>query len=388
MEEIEKEIGLLFGSMYYKKVGFDLLPETDSTQVLHVKVVEDNPAKLKLSFYYDTENSLGLNLNLTFRNLLLKNSRLIVDGFISENPILGLKYLKYMGVDQKGFVYLDVEATRDSRFTGTNLYGQPSDFNYQEFLGNVGLAYTINNSWVFSVETGVLAAKAAPTTNPDSLIKDLQQSQVPIRAIANLNTLDKAVFPTKGTRLHAAASYSFDINLKANVQPEITSVTADEVNEALKVDPYFVYQFSVQQYIPVHPKISLYADAKMDFASTTNIGFNDYVKVGGVAPILQTGAPFWGLYRNQIGLSQMASVSVGFQWNVMGALYLKGKINYLNSKYPMTFFSKNEGDPINFNEVNDPYKFELNGAYLEEVFGFGGEVAYSSPIGPLRALVH
>ena len=91
IEEIQKEIGLLYGSMYYKKVSFQIIPGQDSTgQELHVFVVEDNPAKLKMSFYYDTENSLGINLNLTLRNLLLPNSRLIFDGFISESPILVL----------------------------------------------------------------------------------------------------------------------------------------------------------------------------------------------------------------------------------------------------------------------------------------------------------
>ena len=388
MEDIQKEIGLLFGSMYYEKVGFEILSNTDSTQTLHIKVVEDNPAKLKLSFYYDTENSLGLNVNFTLRNILLKNSRLIFDGFVSENPIVGLRYLKYMGVNQKGFYYADVEATKDSRFTGTNLYGQPSDFNYQEFIGNVGIAYTINNSWVFGIETGFLSAKTTPTSNPDSLIKDIKQSQLPIRAIVDLNTLDKAVFPTKGTRFFTAVNYSFDINQKAKLQDGVTSVTPEEVNNALEVDPYFVYQFTVQQYIPLQSKLSLYVDGKMDFATTTNIGFNDYVKVGGVAPILRTGSPFWGLKRNEIGLTQMASVSFGFQWNIMGALYFKGKINYLNSKYPMDFFYSNDDGPTPFIEANDPNKFELKGELLEEVWGYGGELAYNSPVGPIRALVH
>lgn len=387
IKEIEKEIGLLYGSMYYKKVGFDVVPITDSSQVLLVKVVEDNPAKLKLSFYYDNENSLGLNLNLTLRNLLLKNSRLILDGFISENPILGLKYLKYIGIDQKGFVYAEAEGTKDSRFTGTNLYGQPSDFNYQEFLGSIGVAYTVNNSWIFGLETGYLSAKARPTSNPDSLIKDIYQSAFPLRAYANLNTFDRAVFPTRGTRFFASASYNFDIKMKARLQPEITSITPEEINEGLQLDPYFSYQLSLQQFIPLHPKLSLYLDGKMDFSSSTDVGFNDYAKVGGIAPILKTGTPFWGLKRNEVALIQMASLSFGFQWNVMGALYFRGKLNYLNSKYPMSLFDK-EGTPVNYIESEDPYKFKFKDEYLEEIWGYGGELAYNSPIGPIRALVH
>lgn len=388
IKEIEREIGLLYGSMYYKKVGFEVIPNSDSLQTLYVNVVEDNPAKLKLSFYYDNENSLGLNVNFTLRNLLLKNSRLIFDGFVSENPIFGLKYLKYIGVDQKGFLYADVEGTKDSRFTGTNLYGQPSDFNYQEIIGNIGFAYTVNNSWIFGVETGFLHAKAAPTSNPDSLIKDIQQSSFPLRTYVNLNTLDRAVFPTKGTRFFASVSYSFDINMKASLQPEITSITPEEINAGLQINPYFVYQFSVQQYIPISPKFSLYVDGKLNFTSSSNIGFNDYVKVGGIAPILITGAPFWGLKRNEIGLAQMAAFSTGFQWNIWDALYFRGKLNYLNSKYPMEFFTNNDGDPVNYIETNNPSEFDLKGETLEEIWGYGGELAYNSPIGPIRAIVH
>lgn len=387
IEQIEKEVGLLFGSMYYKKVGFEIIPNSDSAQTLQVKVVEDNPTKLKLSFYYDTENSLGLNVNLTLRNVLLKNSRLILDGFISENPVLGLKYLKYMGVDQKGFIYTDIEATRDSRFSDNNSYGQPTDFNYQELIGSVGLAYTMNNSWIFGIESSFLTARATPTTNPDSLVKDIQQRSNPLLAFVNLNTFDKAVFPTKGTRLYAGASYSFNIEMEAKLRPEITSITSEEINEGLELDPYFLYQFSVQQYLPVHSKVSLYVDGKMDFSSSANIGFNDYIKVGGVAPILRTGSPFWGLGRNELALVQMASVSAGFQWNVAGGLYFKGKVNYLNTKYPMSLFGVNN-DPENYIQSENPNEFELNGEYLEDIWGYGGEIAYDSPIGPIRALVH
>tara|TARA_R110002050_G_scaffold149463_1_gene276022 strand:+ start:53743 stop:56085 length:2343 start_codon:yes stop_codon:yes gene_type:complete len=388
MKHIEKEIGLLYGSMYFKKVGFEVIPNKDSTQNLLIKVVEDNPAKLKLSFYYDTENSLGLNVNLTLRNILLKNSRLIFDGFVSENPIFGLKYLKYIGVDQKGFLYTEGDVTIDNRFSGTNLYGQPSTFKYREFIGNIGLAYTINNSWVFAAETGILSAKASPTSNPDSLIADLFQSQIPLRGLVKLNTFNKAVFPTKGSKISMSVSYSMNVNVTANLQPDVTSITKDEINNRLKLRPYFMYRFSAQHYFPVRPKLSLYVDGKLDFATSSDIGFNDYQKIGGIAPILRTGTPFWGLNRNDFALTQMAAFSVGFQWNIAGELYFKGKLNYLNSKYPMEFFAKKDKNPVDLIESNDPNKFKFNEEYLEEIWGYGGELSYNSPIGPLRTMVH
>ncbi len=376
--EVSRRIGLLYGSIYYKKVGFQLVPLADGTQELQVQIVEDNPAKLKLSFYYDNENSIGLNLNATLRNLALKNSRLIFDAFISENPIIGLKYLKYFGQNQQSFVFGDIKYTKDARFQWENYYNQVANYNYREFNTNIGVAYTVDNSFLAAISVGLVEATMKPNTNPDTVISSYKQSHVPIRVGLSYNTLDKVVFPSKGFKASANISYLTDNNQTATIQSGFNDFTQDQINEVLKVDPHLLFNIAIQEYILITKRLSLYADARLEMASVDKIGFNEYSFVGGIAPILNSGAPFWGLARNELKPSQLGMVSAGFQWNVWGNLFVKGKANYLNTKYPMAWFFTGERET----------QFDLYGETHNGIFGFGGEIAYNSPIGPLRLVLH
>ncbi len=377
-QEVARKIGLLYGSLYYKKVSFELVPQTDSTQQLQVNVVEDNPAKLKLSLYYDSENSIGINANVTVRNLALENSRLIFDGFLSENPILGVKYLKYMGLDQQAFLYADFRYTKDSNYQWENLYGQPAGFNYNELIGQLGFAYTFDNNFLLGASYGVLGAKANPTTNPDTIIDQWRQKQNPLHFVATYNSFDKAVFPTRGFKGHAYASYHFNINHTAKLRPDYVGIPQELVDEIVHVDPYYMFRVSMQHFIPVSKNVSMYWDARLDMGSQDEIGFNEHSKIGGIAPILNSGVPFWGLTRNELNISQLSILSAGCQWNISGGLFLKGKVNYLNSQYPMELI---------YGE-NRQNTFELYGKMRTELWGGGLELAYSSPLGPIRAVVH
>jgi NTE family protein len=381
-KEVSRRIGLLYGSMYYKKIGFQLVPLADGTQELRVQLVEDNPSKLKLSFYYDDENSIGINVNMTLRNLVLKNSRLIFDGFISENPILGLKYLKYFGPDQQAFVFGEFRFTNDSRFQWENFYGQEAEYNYREFKSNIGLAYTFDNRLLLALGVGLTSAKMKPTLNPDTIIESYSQTQIPIRLVLSYNTFDRAVFPTQGLKIHASASYMVNTNQSAIVKNDVFGIPKDElqevVDEELKISPFVMFRFTAQEFFPIAKKLSLYADARLEVGSSDKIGFNEYSKVGGIAPILDFGVPFWGLRRNELKISQLGIASLGFQWNLWGNVFLKGKVNYLNAKYPMNWFFSGDREE----------SFELYGKTHDDIFGFGGELAYNSPIGPLRITLH
>ena len=380
-EQIAKKIGLLYGTLYYQKVNFELIQLADSTHELRVKVVENNPSKLKLSLYYDTENSVGFNLNLTLRNLVFKNSRLILDGFIAENPILGLKYLKYAGPNQNSFYFLDFKYTKDSRFDWINAYDEPSRYNYRDFTANAGVAHTFNHSTLIGLSIGFQGAKMTPISNPDSIISTLTESSVPLRAIVTSNTLDSPVFPTKGTMFLIDAEYKLNVDQKLNLKAGYPDSIQNILNESYAVDPFFIFRIGIQHYMPVVKKFSLYGDAEMVMPSKEKIGFNDMSKIGGIAPILNSASPFWGLRSSQIITTRFAAAAVGFQWNFYSSLYLKGKVDYLNTKYPMDWIYPMSNSSNNTFSIEDKHG-------LTSMFGFGAELAYNSAFGPVRLVLH
>ena len=225
---------------------------------------------------------------------------------------------------------------------------------------------------------GYQAAKMSPTTNPDTIVDHWGQSAFPINGILQMNTFDKAVFPTKGIKLWTNVSFNFNISHRALLKPGFTSFPQETADELTAVDPYIMFRLGVQKFFPVSKKVSLYADAMLTMSEKNNIGFNDYSKIGGISPILFSSTPFWGATRNEININQFAILSVGIQWNIMGNLYFKGKVNYLDTEYPMTWL---------INSL-DAAEFELYGKTHTNMFGFGGELAYNSPFGPIRLTVH
>ena len=65
-----------------------------------IEVAEAPEGQIRGALQYDVETDISLLVNLTYRNLLFNNSRIILEGEISSNPLFDLNYLKYFGVRQ------------------------------------------------------------------------------------------------------------------------------------------------------------------------------------------------------------------------------------------------------------------------------------------------
>ncbi len=377
-DEIHQKIKSLYGTLYYEKISFQLVPKNDHSQELIITLKENNPALLKFSLYYDSENSIGVNLNVTLRNILLENSRLFIDAFLSENPIVGAKYIKYIGVDQKAILFTKGKYTQDSRFQWENLFSQPAIYKYSEFNFSVGNAYTLKNSWMLGVEMGFNAALMKVKVNPDTIIKNWKQVSYPLNVFANLNTLDAVVFPKKGILFSANAKYLFGLNHSATLRDDFTLISQDQLDSITYLSPYFVFNLNYHQSIKLHEKFSIIAESSLKFSSTNDIGFNDVVKVGGISPTLSSSTSFWGLERSEFNVNQAFTATLGFQWNFFKDIYFIGKANYLDIEYPMNWVTP---------ELNTE-TILIDNQSRKNLLSFGGEIAYKSPIGPIRFAMH
>ena len=376
--QINQKIKDLYGTLYYEKISFQMVPKDDYSHELIITLKENNPALLKLSLYYDSENSIGVNLNVTLRNILLKNSRLFVDAFLSENPIVGVKYIKYLGVNQKTILFTKGKFTQDSRFQWVNIYNQPATYRYNEFNFSVGNAYTLKNNLMIGAELGYSSAFMKIKINPDTLIKSWKQTSFPLSAFLKLNTLDQVVFPTKGVLLSASIVHHFNLTHSASLTKEFSDITQEHLDVLTELPSYFIYKFNYHQSFKIKERLSIIAESNLLFSSTNNIGFNDIIKVGGISPTLTSSAPFIGLNQSQVDVNQAFIATLGFQWNFYKDLYFIGKANYLDIEYPMNWFVPKKS----FETMKIGSKDRTN------LISIGGELAYKAPIGPIRLAIH
>ncbi len=379
LEEVKKQVEELFGSSYYKKVNFSLKHFPDGREVLQVDVVEDAPAKLKVGIYYDNESSVGLNINLTLRNLAFKNSRLILDGYISENPQVELNYLKYIDRKQNLYAFLNGLYARDHNFRSQNLYGEDAIFSYNLFTTDLGMAYNFNRNTTIGLAGSYRYAWAKERINADSVIEQLMQEDIPVRAFFVLNTFDKPFFPTKGWRITTEVSYLTMVHQWFRATPEFKELE-DLLKDELDVDPYFIFSAWAEKLFRVSGKVSLYLSAGLYMPSVKAMetGFNSSVSIGGIAPLLTNSSQFWGAEKSSYSSTQFSKVSFGVQWEVLSNLYLRGFVNYFNYNYPM----------VNINPNLDLRYFDVDGEKYDQNFGGGVQVAYNSAIGPIYLAYH
>lgn len=99
-ERLRNGIEKLYGSQFYRLVDYRLWPTDSGGYELEIRLEENkNTQELHLGVHYDDDFQIGVLLNLTVRNAIIKNSKFSLDAVISENPRGELSY-----IFERGFI--------------------------------------------------------------------------------------------------------------------------------------------------------------------------------------------------------------------------------------------------------------------------------------------
>lgn len=93
LDDLEKRISQVFGTLFFNRITYRLEPLNDGARII-IEVVEKNTNYFKVGIHYDTNFKTALLLNGTFRNLIVPGSKLSLDLALGENVAFnGLLYL-------------------------------------------------------------------------------------------------------------------------------------------------------------------------------------------------------------------------------------------------------------------------------------------------------
>jgi outer membrane protein assembly factor BamA len=376
-DQIEEKISILYGSSYYKKVTYSMKNFPDGNQILHIDVIENPPAQLKFGIYYDNESSGGITANFTLRNIALKNSRLIIDTFISQDMQLQINYLKYLDRRQRLYLFIAGEYSKDSEFRTKNFLNEDATYLYRMFNSGLGIAFNFNQNISIGTAWQYRNAWAKPDVNADPVINKIRHQDFPADLFFAVNTVNKAYFPTDGLRTGIDVSY--------HVHPmQHASLTADYQDDqeaadaATNVNPYWIFKWWLEKYFKVSKKATIYTAGSIYLSSHNDTAFNDQQFIGGVVPIFSNSVQFIGSNKSAYMSDQLARLALGVQFMLVSNLYIKFTANYFNFNYPAVWLNPN---------LKKNY-FEDGGHQLDSNLGGGVEIAYASKIGPIRLVVH
>jgi NTE family protein len=378
VSNLEKAITHLYGTGFFTKILYEL-KDTEEGKTLIIDVTESPDGKLRVALQYDRETGVALLLNLTYRNLLLNGSRIILEGELSENPILDINYLKYFGEGHKwgfstGYFMRNAEIPD---FNDNNMDGL-LEYNYNKYFASIESLHKKNMMIQLSYLYESAGLNPKIISNELRIIDKLKFNANSFMLLVDHNTLDDRYFPKHGDNLGFNLKYSTNSSLTINLNQLDTIPVSD-----FKVVNYGSFSNSIfQQSIrSIGNRLSFGMKNSLDFnlmnhdsSTVVSTGFINDNYIGGFRKLAPNNKPFWGAqplryYAENVFYNELM-VQYEFKHNmfiqVLSQYYLANPLGFL------------------FSSVKDGRYLFADDNYL---FGVGASLAYKSPVGPISVSV-
>lgn len=366
--------------------------------ILNIVLKKKPQGTFHAAFHYDNQESAGVILNYTYRDLLLSQSRLSAKLNVAERIKARLNYYKLLGPGGKfwikGQIGYSVQKSNDlflkfitQYYNNAEISFRNSNFNASIFTGvsinhnnelRLGIDFTSNKLW----QPG--SSFSSKLIVEDPFVKSIyRQNHIAANLIYDQNTLDKKYYATKGnnfvfsSKLYLYSHFhmpsavsSWGPVQKAIYQwlsPDSTLYPIKGKVLHLSLYNHYVRSFSKKFSLHARAFYGINIDLKKSFKD--NFHFDSYVYLnqkfymGGYANFNPDNHQiFTGLRSNEYPVNNIASLYLGAQYNPLGRLYVTPSISLgseLGSFNPFT-------------------------AKSDFIYGYGLDIDYMSLLGPIK----
>ncbi len=308
VDDLEAAVDAIYGTNLFHKVSYSMR-RIGAKNLLTLYCEERPPAVLRTSLFYDSYREAGFAFNLAVRNFLLPASRLMLIGKIAGNYMGRLEYLKYLDEEQHYFVQLRLDIARNripifQEGLLSNVYRTtevPVGVRVRKRMGNnVSLGAGLEHSTLFF----------HPEAGSDPLFDRLRLSNINTFVFLEVNTLDRNVFPRRGTRLQ------LEVRNIDNTSFRVKDLDMEQVpsGEALlDFEAYHKITFDALSFVPLGADQSLLLRPFASVIWNLNSAFGDYSLVGGPEMLHSRSIPFAGLDPNELIAQVIFGGQVGYQ---------------------------------------------------------------------------
>lgn len=387
VKDVNDGVADVYGTQFFDKVYYTFENKGDSGLTMNVRLKQGKPGVFKAAVHYDTEQSAGLIVNYTYRNIFLSKSRLLATVDLSERFKARFDYYKF--INENNRMWFKASFSYQALQNNSILYRLIADENYYNNMMNaeLSLGYSLGRSSYLSI--GVSHENESIKRGPNLFkrffgegndIRTLyRHSNQAFSLLFRQNTLDNLYFPKRGNSLTIQGKYMVNNGLSTKV-PDPDDEKGQLIYQYLNpmdglpgnISRFFLNETFVKQ---INRRISLNASATWGFNYSDKYGMNSsYMyenakfSMGGIdgrQDIAQ--ASFIGLKKGEYGLANITSFGLALQYNIRGNLYLTPQVNV---------GWENRG--------LNPFNVAFNDDYL---FGYGAKLGYMSFVGPINFAV-
>ena len=353
VSEIDQFVEQIYGTWFFEKISYKFEPYEGGVS-LHFNAVEKNSNLFRVGLHYDNYYKTTLLLNTTFRNKLIRGSKITLDLALGENPSGSATFYKNTGWNPRHYFLANSKLVPDYGFRlefhrlevfqyQDNL--RTASYNFTDVTSDLFLQFNLNNN--NAVNCGVIGDFSA-ISNRINFNGNGETDFLNINFYLNYrkDSYDHAYYPSHGARIFTEVKY-------------VKGLTD---GEALQ-NGFFVGSLRSTLVIPISKRISLINGiyAGSTYGDSIPVHYRFYL--GGLgASYLRGLFPFAGMdFMQHSGLHTWIE-RLDFQWEMWNENYLLIKANV----------GKAVMDRKNLLNLNNM------------VYGYGIGYGYRSPIGPLE----
>jgi len=328
--QLNQMVRKAFGTRYYSRVIYSLVPNEDGTTKIKFDVVENPLTFAKLGLHYNRFTGIGVIANLTARNFFISNSRSLVTLNLGESINVRAEHLQYLG-RKKDFSL--VLGTQFDRFDVTSYDQFKENGIYQQsfFKFDGKLQYSSTRNLAMGLGTRFEWIKYTPSIRPNLSFTG-RNNFVTSYAFVNHNSLDRNVYPKRGIKWECEIGQVFDqhptLSFYLNGEP-----IGDPDSIKIGRDPYARVVLNAQQYIPLSSKTNL----ELELQSGINFNYSDNVMnefvVGGLTKTFRNQVTFAGLQEGSIYAPSVFSYNMGVRYEMFNNAYITGRANILFTNF-------------------------------------------------------
>jgi len=297
------------GTNQFRRVTYIL--EEDSTNMQRRLILQSQEKErqlLRVAMRYDSYANAGFLFSYTARNWGGQASRLMAVGRVSTNFRGQVNYLKYLGQSRRKAIFLQAGLLKDFiPITGDGgvvtsqyrLFDFPLEASIQSRLAtNAQVRLGFQRSQLFF----------DPLSGDDArLFKTLRYKNYSIFGRLEVNTLDRNVFPRRGTQLWVEGRHLFDNRFR--YQP------LNDSGDSLVI-PTGLHQrvwLDWMTLLPLHPHATVKVGGTAAAIFSAQNNFSDFFLLGAPEPVTSRSLVFQGLEANELIVQVALLGRLGYQ---------------------------------------------------------------------------
>jgi hypothetical protein len=363
-EEIDKnfiteKIDLIYGKTWFEKVKYRILSRNDSL-VLVIDCIEEPNSKLFGSLYYDNYIRSGITFRATFKDLISTRSLIDFDSFIGQFYRAKLSFLQFLDRNQKlGFsalLYAD-----NTRLPMMDIREEPGSIINRTFSTKFSVNKYLGLNHLMSLSLDIENNTFIPDFVSSNNLKRITYNFLTAGYSYEVNTLDSKYYPNRGTLFHLSAGTS---KLFSGV------VRTDYLKEKYKEPDPGEFSFNRTYSFAAGFTSFFKAGEKLTLSLCGNFlytldpdsvpSLHNLYYLGGIESLSRRSIPGIGFRSHEIAVDKLAGISSGMDIELVKDLHLTVMANFFAA-----------------NEIPENNKLSL-------LAGYGVELGYMTPIGPVR----